>query len=330
MELDWETLEELRASYLDGSAGAVDYWTSDSLLRGYDATFARRIAWKWQWVLRELDRLQWSPPSGTVVDYGCGTGVAAREVLAHYRGNGLDSVALHDRSPRALRFAAEAVRREFPDVTVTTQLPESAGLMLVSHVLPELDEAGIGLLLATVEKAQAVIIVEPGTRDASRRLIALREKLVSQMQPVAPCVHAAQCGLLTPENERHWCHFFVTPPNIVFTDPGWVQFGKVMGIDLRSLPLSFLVMDRRAPAPLPSGSVRVLGKPRMYKAYALLQGCDASGVAEKRLTIRTDTAFFKATAKHRTPTLQRWETEGGEITKVESVRPGGPPEISRG
>jgi SAM-dependent methyltransferase len=316
MELDWETLEELRAAYLAGSAGAVDYWKSDSLLPGYDATFARRIAWKWQWVLRELERLNWSPPLGTVLDYGCGTGVAAREVLAHYRDHAIDSVALHDRSPRALKFAAEAVRREFPGVNVFAQSPEAAGLMLVSHVLTELDQAGTAALISVVEHSQAVIFVEPGTRDASRRLIALREKLMSQMHPVAPCVHAARCGLLTAENERHWCHFFVTPPNIVFTDPGWVQFGRVMGIDLRSLPLSFLVMDRRAPAPLPQGSVRVLGHPRLYKGHALLQGCDASGVAEKRLTKRTDSAFFKATAKHRTPTLQQWITRRAEIEKV--------------
>src|SRR5688572_769513 len=108
MELDWRTLDELRAAYLDGSAGAADYWKTESLLAGYDATFARRIAWKWHWVLAELDRRGWTPPPGTVVDFGCGTGVAAREVLGKYEG--FTDVALHDRSARALTFAAETVR----------------------------------------------------------------------------------------------------------------------------------------------------------------------------------------------------------------------------
>src|SRR5687767_12294714 len=180
MEFDWNTLDQLRASYLDGTAGRTDYWKSDALLRGYDATFARRIAWKWHWVLKELDRLEWFPPAGTLLDYGCGTGVAAREVLAHYREAGFSSVALHDRSPQALKFAVEAVRREFPDMTVSPRAPEQPGLMLVSHVLPELDEAGTAALLTAAERAQAVIFVEPGTRDASRRLIALREKLIAQ------------------------------------------------------------------------------------------------------------------------------------------------------
>jgi hypothetical protein len=317
MDFDRDTLDALRTSYLEGTAGTEDYWKNDALLRGYDETFARRIAWKWQWVLADLDRRGWSPPQGTVVDYGCGTGVAVREVLGKYANAGLARVALHDRSPRAHKFAVETVRREFPGVTVETQIPDGVGLLLVSHVLPELDEAGRAAILNVAQRAQAVIFVEPGTHEVSRRLIELREKLNGVMKPVAPCFHANQCGLLTPENARHWCHFFVQPPNLVYTDSDWVHFGRVMGIDLRSLPLSFLVMDRREFSPPPAGTVRVLGKQRMYKGYALLQGCDASGVAEKRLMKRTAPAFFRATQKHRTSTVQRWETEGTEIKRVE-------------
>ena len=112
MDFDWTMLDELRASYLNGTAGTVDYWKSEALLRGYDQTFARRIAWKWQWVLRELDRRGWTPPAGGLLDYGCGTGVAAREVLARYGAESFSSVALHDRSPRALKYAVDAVRRD--------------------------------------------------------------------------------------------------------------------------------------------------------------------------------------------------------------------------
>jgi len=319
MDFDWNTLDELRASYLDGSAGAADYWISESLLRGYDATFARRIAWKWHWVLRELDRQRWQPPQGVVLDYGCGTGVALREVMQHYPA--LRQTALFDRSARALKFAAETVRQEFPEAEVTPRLPDKCGLLLVSHVLTELDEAGTAALLAEVAKSEAVIFVEPGTHDASRKLIALREKLLPAMHPVAPCVHASGCGMLAESNDRHWCHFFAQPPNEVFTDSNWVHFGRIMGIDLRSLPLSFLVLDRRPapPLPLPQGAVRMVGTPRIYKAHMLLQGCDAAGVGEKRLTKRRHAAFFKAVTKSRVPTLQRWEVQGDEIIEVAGI-----------
>lgn len=314
MELDWRTLNELRAAYLNGSAGAADYWKTDSLLTGYDATFARRIAWKWQWVLADLDRRGWSPPEGAVVDFGCGTAVAVREVLGKYAGN--TEVALHDRSARALTFAAATVRREFPNVTVSTRLPESCGLLLVSHVVPELDEAGTAALLAQVERAQAVIFVEPGTREVSRKLIALRERLIGKMNVVAPCVHQAACGMLTPENERHWCHFFAQPPNEVFTDRGWALFSRELSIDLRSLPVSFLVLDRRPVSPYPEKSVRMIGHPREYKGHMLILGCDAQGVADKRLQKRTVPGFYKEIEKRRASNLQQWETEGTEITGI--------------
>ena len=315
MEIDWQILDELRATYLDGSAGAADYWKNDALLRGYDATFARRIAWKWHWVFAELDRRGWSPPEGTVVDYGCGTGVAVREVLGKYPGC-TTQVALHDRSARALTFAVETVRGEFPGVTVTPRLPEECGLLLVSHVLPELDDAALAELLAAAEKAQAVIFVEPGTHDVSRRLCAVREKLLAAFHPVAPCVHRAACGMLVARNAPHWCHFFASPPNEVFTDAGWARFSRELGIDLRALPVSYLVMDRRAPAPLPPQSVRLIGRPREYKGHALLLGCDAAGVTDKRLTKRTDPVFFKALHKQRVLSLQQWETKGDEITRA--------------
>ena len=315
MELDWKTLDDLRVAYLNGSAGVADYWKTDALLRGYDATFARRIAWKWHWVFKDLDQRGWSPPDGAVLDFGCGTGVAVREVLGKYPGL-TKEVALYDRSARALTFAVETVRREFPQVTVSPRLPEECGLLLVSHVLTELDEEGTAALLAQVEKAQAVIFVEPGTHEASRKLIAVREKLVGKMHAVAPCLHSAACGMLAARNDRHWCHFFATPPPEVFTDRGWAMFSRELGIDLRALPLSFLVLDRRAPQPPAAGSVRMVGVPRLYKGHALLLGCVAEGALEKRLQKRTDAGFFKDLEKRRAPTLQHWETDGTEITGI--------------
>lgn len=82
MHIEWTALQALRAVYLEGGAGAANYWKDEALIASYDLTFARRIAWKWQWVLRELTRRRWTPPAGDVLDWGCGSGVGAREFLA--------------------------------------------------------------------------------------------------------------------------------------------------------------------------------------------------------------------------------------------------------
>ncbi|RYD28903.1 MAG: hypothetical protein EOP86_22430, partial [Verrucomicrobiaceae bacterium] len=160
-------------------------------------------------------------------------------------------------------------------------------------------------------------------RSASQRLVQAREKLRATFHPVAPCTHCEGCGLLAPGHEQDWCHFFATPPSEVYTDGEWVRFGREMGIDLRSLPLSYLVLDRRAPASasssLPDGTVRVVGRHRLYKGHAQLDACDASGVHERRFTKRTDPAFFRAMNKHRTGTLQQWTLDGNEVTSLKEL-----------
>ncbi len=317
MDLDWTSLEELRASYLAGTAGVADYWTSDRLLGAYDATFARRIAWKWAYVFAELDRRNWSPPEGRVLDYGCGTGVGVREFLQRYSAAGR-VVELRDRSSRALRYAATKVRAEFP-LTVVEAVPSGVApaVLIVSHVLSELDDAGMAELLALAASAQCVLFLEPGTKADSAKLVALREKLREKMHAVAPCLHSEACGMLAEERGRDWCHFFADPPGEIFQDGDWMYFGKQMGIDLRALPLSYLVLDATAPTVRPPEDVvRVVGSARLLKAHAMLLGCSACGVRECRLQKRADPGFFREVSKRRAHDLQRWSLEGAEILKI--------------
>ena len=121
----------------------------------------------------------------------------------------------------------------------------------------------------------------------------------------------------------HWCHHFATPPPEVFTDGNWARFGAFAGIDLRSLPLSFLVLDRRPMTPQPPPATRVIGRPRVYKGYALLLGCCAEGLCERRLTKRRMPDKFRELKKERSPSLQIWECAGAEIVGSTAVVPDG-------
>jgi ribosomal protein RSM22 (predicted rRNA methylase) len=187
---------------------------------------------------------------------------------------------------------------------------------LISHVLTELSKRQMDELLALAGNATALIWVEPGTYEVSRALIAAREKLRAQFHVVAPCTHQAGCGLLTSGNERHWCHHFAPSPPEVFKDGNWARFAKLTGIDLRSLPVSFLVLDKRPRPALPAGATRVIGQPRLYKAHALLLGCEASGVRERRLTKRALPEEFRQVRKDRVDLLQVWQCAGDEIVEA--------------
>lgn len=296
--VDWKALDRLRATFLDGTAGAQDYWRSERDLESYDQTFGQRIRWKWDHVLKELTGRGWLPPRGEVVDWGCGSGIATRALLEHFRLDPSSRFVFWDRSPLAMRYAARMAREAFAAVEVWLEKPpdRAFGTLLLSHVLTELPDAHVAELLAVAAHATAVIWVEPGTHETSRRLIAARERVRSMFQVVSPCTHQGACGMLTTENERHWCHHFAPSPPGVFTDGNWARFAKLAGVDLRSLPLSFVVLDKRPQEPRVN-AVRAIGRPRVYKAHALRLGCDSAGVREYRVTKREQPDAFRRLRK---------------------------------
>ena len=314
--IDWKSLERLRAAFLAGTAGKDDYWRSESDLASYDATFAQRIGWKWDYVLAELHRRGWSPAPGALLDWGCGSGIAHRAFLDSFGAAGISELRLLDKSALAMRFAERRAGGRFPQLKVATGLVENPTTLLISHVLTELDPLTIEALADFAATATSVIWVEPGTYEASRALIAVRERLRHKLNIIAPCTHQARCGMLAPGNENHWCHHFAAPPPEVFMDANWAKFSEVAGVDLRSLPLSFLVLDRRSAPSLPAGATRVIGRPRLYKPYALLLGCDESGVREKRITKRAHPETWRLLKRGDADPLQVWRCEGDEIVEA--------------
>ena len=310
--LDWEALESLRRRFLEGAPGNGSYWRAWSDLASYDFTYAQRIAWKWDAVLGELARRGWQPPSGTLLDWGCGSGIAGRRVLDVYGPAHFGALRVDDRSPLAVRFALVAAREAFPGLDVRPWQGAKGGFvtLALSHVLNELDGAGRERLGALLGQAGAVLWVEPGTYADSRALIAFREEWLRDFVVVAPCTHAAGCGMLHAHNAPHWCHHFAAPPPGLLSDGNWVRFGQRAGIDLRSIPYSFLVLERRGlrapvPGPVTDDWSHVIGSPRLYKGYAKILNCSREDVAEVTVWQRDNPELIRACKKGAGPTLLR-------------------------
>lgn len=289
-ERDFQRLERLRSHFLGGEKALVglgDYWESDGLLTDYDATFGARIRWKWQAVLEELQGLGWTPPAPyQLIDWGCGSGAASQSFLAS--GFAMPhSINPYDRSHRAMHFTERAVR------TLGFTGPASCGkpdfsnkenVVLLSHITTELTEDEVLALARDLTSAHTIIWVEPGAKESSRKLITVREELKKHFSIWAPCTHQALCGLRNSED--HWCHHFAEPPRAIFQSAEWREFAKIFKIDLRSLPVSYLILSR-AEAPQ-SNLARRIGLSRNYKGYCKYLNCDDSGVTERRLQKRDD------------------------------------------
>jgi hypothetical protein len=326
-QLDWPALDRLREIFLRGAPAAEPYWRGPADLAAYDATFAERIGWKWDAALAELLRRRWRASGRAddrakkmpVLDWGCGSGVAGRRVVAAFGPENFSALQLWDHSPMARGFAAGRARVAFPGLRVEEfddDGTSSVGLLVLSHVLNELIAPARAELLALIGRADAVLWVEPGTHAVSRDLGAVRETLREKFSVVAPCTHTGACGLLTPGNERHWCHFFASPPVGLQSDSGWVRFGQRAGIDLRSLPFAWLALERRlAPAlPEPSDAARVIGRVEGFKGFVRVLSCAGSGIETLELQKRADPALFRRLEHATAHPPYRWRREAGRIT----------------
>lgn len=325
--LDWTILDRLRDGFLTGRAADGAYWQSHDDLAHYDFTFAERIGWKWDHVLAALQTRGWRLPTGAVLDWGCGSGVAGRRVLAAGGVAPITGVKLRlcDHSSLAEEFATLRARQVFPDLDAAPwDRTEAVTTVVISHVLNELDDAGTAELRRIIDQAQVVIWVEPGTSDVAGRLVSWREELRGQFHLIHPCPHQGACGLLAPENARHWCHHFAPPPAGLFADSDWVKFGQRAGIDLRSLPYSTLVLERRGRRDLddlPADAGRVIGRPEVFKPYARMLGCDAAAVRELTLPKRVDRGLWKRLDRADAPRLFRWTHTDGLLERLVPIPP---------
>lgn len=323
-DLDWAALDRLRAIFLDGASAKGPYWRSPTDLASYDRTYGERIGWKWDQVLRELALRGWKPASRAVLDWGCGSGVASRRVIAAFGADAFDSVDVWDHSPVAREFAAAAASRAFPGLSVRAlaQAPAVSdapiGLLVLSHVLNELSPGSLAALRALVARAEAVLWVEPGTHPVSRALGRLRDELRETFRVVAPCTHQNACPMFDAANDADWCHHFAPPPGEIFASSEWVRFGQRAGVDLRSLPYAFLALDRRgASASLPEGLARVIGRPVQYKPHARLLSCDATGLHALTVPKRAAPALYKELGRSKAPLVFRWKRDGNSIVGLD-------------
>lgn len=296
-KLNWQTLETLRSLFLDDSEGArrKDYWSSEETLNLYDQTFAQRIGWKWQAVLKELSAKSQVPKTPSILDWGCGTGIAARTFLSHFKDEiSPTHVYFYDRSAKASRFAMQKTASEYPNIKVQAwDTSASPTILLLSHVLNEVDEKTLGEIKQLISKAALTIWVEPGTHAISHKLIALREEFRAIKQILAPCPHQNRCPMTGTENAHHWCHNFAEPPSEVFHSAFWGSFSRGLKIDLRSLATSFLILSEQK-IPLTVEGDRILGRAKRLKAHLEFILCTQDGkIEETRFQKRTDAKKFK-------------------------------------
>ena len=298
----WSRLERLRAVFLarEASTGpAAAYWKDFGDLAAYDSTFARRIAVKWDAVLDSIEGDLKSLGLKTWFDWGCGSAVASERLFE--RGL-LEKSFLWDHSALARDYAAQKLLKmgvAAVEALDRDRVSYAGSGVLLSHVLNEMSMGDMGRLLDRLGSAEAFVWVEAGSKVTSRKLSECRNILLKKdwgLKLWAPCPHSDKCGMISQEErEGDWCHFFADAPTEFHQSGFWREFSRKVGVDLRSLPLSVLVMAKKdRPHKIDAEAHRIVGTPRVYKGYLKLQSCHGrEGVQEYILPQRVDKKLFK-------------------------------------
>ncbi len=207
-------------------------------------------------------------PEVSILDLGCGPGTFLLGVLEYYSAGRETIFSSHvqqinlwgiDRSAACLAAARDVMSRYLQTAVLPAHMrcalhlqsgslaskmfPDPllpAGrrfdLIIAGNVLTELASADCQKLVPVFEQLLSpqgtLLLIEPGTKTASRHLITLRNMLLEQtgLTLYAPCPARGLCPSL--ENPQDWCHqkLFWSPPDIVRAIDRLTGFSKEKGL----------------------------------------------------------------------------------------------------
>jgi ribosomal protein RSM22 (predicted rRNA methylase) len=230
----------------------------------------------------------------TLLDVGAGPGTAAWAALDAWPS--LRRAVLVDDNPHLLALAEEfRGSPAAPDVRLSAThgklaaalaATEPADVVMASYILTELgDGASLSALEALWSKtARLLVVVEPGTPDGFRRILACRTRLLARRAvAIAPCAHEGHCPLASPER---WCHFSARLPRSRAH-----RATKDANVPFEDEKFSYLIAGKDFGDP-PRGR-RVLATPKVDKSAVTLTLC-APDAPEKRRIARSDKAAWRA------------------------------------
>ena len=252
-----ERAERLAEDYLADPDGRLSYG-----LFFFPQTFMRM-----RWTLAEARAAAGAPAPGgnplRVLDLGAGPGASALACAATFAGRET-RLTLLDRSAAALAEAENvfAAAREAvcPHASLETRVgdlrdpPETAGgwhLITAGFSLNEaFDTAGDANMAVWAEEALArlapggwLVLLEPGTQPAARRLMALRDgwAAADRIRILGPCPHRRPCPLGGVADS--WCHEVRRwqPPESL------ERLNRRLFREVQVLKFSFLAVAREAP-----------------------------------------------------------------------------------
>lgn len=253
-----------------------------------EAYLGARLPATYAVVAAVLDELKLRAPAwqpGSVLDLGAGPGTASMAVAEAFPE--LRDLLLFERESamitagRELFAAGPALLRQavWRQGALPALPPFKADLTILSYVLNEMSPLARAQLIESLPTLSGTtIVIEPGTPEGYRHLLAVRTAMLAQgWQLWAPCPHALECPL--PAHD--WCHFAVRLPRSPLQ-----RYLKQGSQNYEDEKFAYLILSRE-PAPQPAPN-RILRHPLKLKGHLELRLCTPTGLAARTVAKSED------------------------------------------
>lgn len=184
------------------------------------------------------------------VDWGAGPGTASLALKNHLA---LKSQWIIEKSSKATN-AFKDIYDQLQNLNLTTSLQidinKNKTLLTFSYSLTEMNALPSGW-----DQFEALMILEPSTKDDGRKLMELRQKLIDAGYFIwAPCLHQKKCPLLL-HSKNDWCH-----DRVHVDAPDWFKkLEQYLPFRNKTITTSYLLARKRKPHFDIQNKIRLIG-----------------------------------------------------------------------
>lgn len=244
--------------FIRGATGE-DYWKDSSHMAAYMSYFAVLNFVRIKSVFKEARQQRFLINTHNIGDWGTGLGSALWALQSECASvfiNREPGIYSYDQSKAALAEQSQWLNffkmssKSFQTQGAKLEIDSAIDTLILSYVLNEGAEYP-----EIPDHVQRLIIIEPSTHQAGRRLLQFRDKKIEEgWYPWAPCTHQEFCPLYN-QSGRDWCHH-----RVHWTKPDWF-YDIEAHIPMRNdtLTLSYVLLSREKPIVDLNGITRIIG-----------------------------------------------------------------------
>lgn len=239
-------------------------------------------------VYRVLQEIPETISIKSILDVGAGPGTAffaANEVFA------IEKASLIEKEQGLIAIGktlTDARCEWFERDLKLPQVFEAHDLVTLSYALNELPEETWKMLLESLWAATnaILVIVEPGTPQGFKRILAVRDILQSLGGNIlAPCFHQAKCPM---QENMGWCHF---SQRIARSKEH--RKSKNAELNFEDEKFSYIIFSK-SELTLQNKGARVLFPPKKYSGHLSLVLCGEEGIAQQVISRKQKSLYKKA------------------------------------